>query len=151
MEGAEEERKQFVVPKKEELIEDIKNLDDEIEHVSLNLIKCDFNATEKDVERTFPDFKFVKVKKYNPGSFEVVFETKIDSIHFIKKEFDKKILSRRFFIKMGRQHKNHHEDWLAVGHVPREFRQGPRNQNRDNREKKPKAEEGETHPEEQQQ
>lgn len=94
-----------MVPKKEELIESIKGLDDDIEHVSLNLIKCDFNAVEKDVEKAFPTYHFIKVKKYNPGSFEVVFETKIDAIHFIKDEFDKKILTRRFFIKMGRQQK----------------------------------------------
>ena len=44
MNREEEEKKQFVVPKKEELIDEIKNLSDDIEHVSLNLIKCDFNA-----------------------------------------------------------------------------------------------------------
>ena len=38
-------KKQFVFPKKEELIDQIKDLDEEIKHVSLNLIKCDFNAT----------------------------------------------------------------------------------------------------------
>jgi len=103
--SGEEEKKQFVVPKKDDLIEEIKNLSDEIEHVSLNLIKCDFNAVEKDVEKSFPEFHFIKVKKYNPGSFEVVFETKIDAINFIRNSFDKKILTRRFFIKMGRQQK----------------------------------------------
>lgn len=100
----EEEKKHgFVFPKKDELIDEIKLMDDEIENVSLNLVKCDFNAVEKDVEKTFPDFKFIKIKKYNPGSFEVIFETRIDAINFIRNSFDKKICNRRFFIKMGRQ------------------------------------------------
>lgn len=129
MEGGSEEKRQFVVPKKEELIESIKELDDDIEHVSLNLIKCDFNATEKDVKKTFPEYHFIKVKNYNPGSFEVVFETKIDAIHFIKDEFDKKILARRFFIKMGRQQKERIENWTAVGHVPPQFRHTPKHSN----------------------
>lgn len=51
------------------MIDQIKALDDEIEHVSLNLIKCNFEATEKDVEKAFPEYKFIKVKNYNPGSF----------------------------------------------------------------------------------
>jgi hypothetical protein len=121
--SGEEEKKQFVVPKKDDLIEEIKNLSDEIEHVSLNLIKCDFNAVEKDVEKSFPEFHFIKVKKYNPGSFEVVFETKIDAINFIRNSFDKKILTRRFFIKMGRQQKEIAENWAAVGYVPKQFKQ----------------------------
>ncbi len=95
------------MPKKDELIDEIKNLPDEIEHVSLNLIKCDFEAVEKDVEKAFSEFHFIKVKKYNPGSFEVIFETRIDAINFIRTSYDKKILTRRFFIKMGRQQKEH--------------------------------------------
>jgi hypothetical protein len=122
MEG-EEEKRQFVVPKKEDIIEEIKNLPDDIEHISLNLIKCDFNATEKDVEKAFPDFHFIKVKKYNPGSFEVIFETRIDAINFIRNTSDKKILTRKFFIKLGRQQKEHAENWSAVGYVPRQFKQ----------------------------
>ena len=59
--SGEEERRQFVVPKKEELIDAIKDMSDDIENVSLNLIKCDFNATEKDVSKAFPDYEFVKV------------------------------------------------------------------------------------------
>ena len=118
-----EEKKQFVVPKKEELIEEIKNLSEDIEHISLNLIKCDFDAVEKDVEKSFPDFHFIKVKKYNPGSFEVIFEAKIDAINFIRNCFDKKILTRRFFIKLGPQQKEHAENWAAVGYVPKQFKQ----------------------------
>lgn len=91
--------------------------------MSLNLIKCDFNAVEKDVEKAFPDFHFIKVKKYNPGSFEVIFEAKIDAINFIRNCFDKKILTRRFFIKLGRQQKEHAENWSAVGYVPKQFKQ----------------------------
>jgi hypothetical protein len=68
-----QERKQFSVPGRDELIQQIKELDEDIEHVSLNLIKCDFNATENDIKKTFSDINFVKVKNYNPGSFEVVF------------------------------------------------------------------------------
>ena len=48
------EKKEFNYPKREEVIDQIKALDDDIEHVSLNLIKCNFDATEKDVEKTFP-------------------------------------------------------------------------------------------------
>ena len=48
-------------------------MDDDFENVSLNLVKCDFNAVEKDVSKAFPDFSFVKGKQYNPGSFEVIF------------------------------------------------------------------------------
>lgn len=99
------QKKQFSVPSREELIQQIKDLDQDIEHVTLNLIKCDFNATEKDIEKSFPEFKFIKVKNYNPGSFEVIFEMRIDAINFIKNCYDKKILTRRFFIKMGRQQK----------------------------------------------
>ena len=124
------------MPKKEELIDSIKALDDDIEHVSLNLIKCNFDAVEKDVSKTFPEFHFIKVKKYNPGSFEVIFETKIDAINFIRNEFDKKILGRRFFIKMGRQQKEHAEKWTAIGHVPKEFKKGPKGNSKEHMEKK---------------
>jgi len=72
-ETEQQEKRQFSVPSRDELIQSIKDLDEEIDHVTLNLIKCDFNATEKDIEKTFPEFKFIKVKNYNPGSFEVVF------------------------------------------------------------------------------
>lgn len=44
-----DQKKHFNFPKRDELIDQIKELDDDIEHVSLNLIKCDFAATEKDV------------------------------------------------------------------------------------------------------
>jgi hypothetical protein len=46
---------------------------------------------------------------------------KIDAINFIKNSYDKKILTRRFFIKLGRQHKDVAEDWACVGYVPRQF------------------------------
>ena len=104
------------------------------------MIKCDFEAVEKDVEKAFPEFNLIKVKKYNPGSFEVIFESKIDAINFIRNSFDKKILTRRFFIKMGRQQKEHAENWTAVGYVPKSFKQAPkRNFKHD---KEPKKEEG---------
>lgn len=127
----EQEKRQFNYPKREDIIEQIKELDDEIEHVSLNLIKCDFNATEKDVEKAFPEFRFLKVKNYNPGSFEVLLEMKIDAINFIRNCYDRKILTRRFYIKLGRQHKEVLEDWACVGYVPRKphpkkpFQKGP--------------------------
>ena len=131
-----EEKKQYNFPKRDELIEQIKALDDEIEHVSLNLIKCDFNATEKDVQKTFPEFEFVKVKNYNPGSFEVIFEMKIDAINFIRNCYDRKILARRFFIKLGRQHKEVVEDWACIGYVPKKFnnhQKGPRKHNNEHK------------------
>lgn len=134
------EKKEFNYPKREQVIDQIKALDDDIEHVSLNLIKCNFDATEKDVEKTFPEFKFIKVKNYNPGSFEIVFEMKIDAINFIRNCFDRKILNRRFFIKMGRQHKEVVEDWACVGYVPRKFNQphrGPGQHNKDGKDGKP--------------
>lgn len=65
----EHEKKEFNYPKREQVIEQIKALDDDIQRVSLNLIKCNFDATEKDVEKAFPEYKFIKVKNYNPGSF----------------------------------------------------------------------------------
>jgi hypothetical protein len=46
---------------------------------------------------------------------------KIDAINFVRNCFDRKILDRRFFIKMGRQHKEHLEDWACVGYVPKKF------------------------------
>ena len=36
------EKKKFDFPKRDELISEIKNMDDEYQYVSLNLIKCDF-------------------------------------------------------------------------------------------------------------
>jgi hypothetical protein len=105
------------------VIEQIKALDEDITHVSLNLIKCNFDAKEKDVEKAFPEYKFIKVKNYNHGSFEVIFELKIDAINFVRNCFDRKILNRRFFIKMGRQHKEVLEDWACVGYVPKKFTQ----------------------------
>ena len=78
------EKKHFVLPNLQELVALIKEMDDEIRNVSLNLIKCDFEATEKDVIKAFPEFKLKKVKNYNPGSFEVVFDEKIDAISFIR-------------------------------------------------------------------
>lgn len=48
---------------------------------------------------------------------------KIDAINFIRNCFDKKIMNRRFFIKMGRQHKEVLEDWACVGYVPKKFQQ----------------------------
>ena len=52
---------------------------------------------------------------------------KIDAINFIRTCFDKKILNRRFFIKMGRQHKEVIEDWACIGYVPKKFTH-PKNQ-----------------------
>jgi hypothetical protein len=126
------------------VIEQIKGLGEDITHVSLNLIKCNFDAKEKDVERAFPEYKFIKVKNYNPGSFEVIFELRIDAINFVRNCFDRRILNRRFFIKMGRQHKEVLEDWTCVGQVPRRFNQ-PRNSNKGKREDQPprKQENGE--------
>ena len=108
------EKKPFVLPNLQELVALIKEMDDEIRHVSLNLIKCDFEATEKDVIKAFPELKLKKVKNYKPGSFEVVFDEKIDAISFIRSYSDRKILNRRFFIKLGRQHKDRKEDWIQV-------------------------------------
>lgn len=139
----EHEKKQFSYPKREEVIEQIKALDDDIEHVSLNLIKCNFDATEKDVEKSFPEFKFIKVKNYNPGSFEVVFEMKIDAINFIRTCYDRKILNRRFFIKMGRQHKQVIEDWTCIGNVPRKFNQNKKSEHYNKDGKAPYAKKGE--------
>ena len=61
------------------------------------------------------------MKNYNPGSFEVVFDVKIDAINFIRNCYDRKILARRFFIKLGRQSKEVIEDWACVGQVPKKF------------------------------
>lgn len=72
----------------------IKELDDEIEHVSLNLIKSNFNATEDDVKKAFPDYKFLKVKQYKPGSFEVVFGSRMEAIEFTRSAPGKRILGR---------------------------------------------------------
>ena len=44
MQGEEEKKHGFVFPKKEELIDEIKLMEDDIENISLNLVKCDFNA-----------------------------------------------------------------------------------------------------------
>jgi len=55
---------------------------------------------------------------------------RIDAINFIRNCYDKKILSRRFFIKMGRQHKELIEDWTGVGYAPRQFRPN-KNYNKD--------------------
>lgn len=46
---------------------------------------------------------------------------KIDAINFIRNCYDRKILTRRFFIKLGRQTKEIVEDWACVGHVPKKF------------------------------
>lgn len=143
MEGGEDKKKQFDFPKKEDIIEEIKNIGDDIEHVSLNLIKCDFNAVEKDVEKAFPEFHFIKIKKYNPGSFEVIFEAKIDAINFVRNCSDKKILTRRFFVKMGRQQKEHAENWSAVGYVPKQFKQPyKKNAGKPGEQKEEKVQEG---------
>lgn len=55
---------------------------------------------------------------------------KIDAINFIRNCYDRKILARRFFIKLGRQKKEVVEDWACVGYVPRKFNKD--NNNRDN-------------------
>lgn len=86
-------------------------------------MKCHFDAVEKDVEKAFPEFHFIKVKKYNPGSFEVIFEAKIDAINFVRNCFGKKIMDRGFFIKLGRQQKEHAENWSAVGYNAKQFKQ----------------------------
>ena len=86
--------KKFEIPSIEEVIMAIKELDDNIEHVSLNLIKCSFSATEVDIRKTFSNYNFLKVKQYNPGSFEVVFPLRIDAIDFAKNAPGKKILGR---------------------------------------------------------
>lgn len=46
---------------------------------------------------------------------------KIDAINFIRNCYDRKILTRRFFIKLGRQHKEVVEDWACIGYVPKKF------------------------------
>ena len=48
---------------------------------------------------------------------------KIDAINFIRNCYDRKILTRRFFIKLGRQNKEVIEDWACVGQVPKKFNQ----------------------------
>lgn len=58
---------------------------------------------------------------------------KIDAIHFIKNCYDRKILNRRFFIKMGRQNKEVIEDWACIGQVPKKFN---KNYNKNNNYKK---------------
>lgn len=99
-----------------EIIEAIKELDDGIVHVSLNLIKCDFKATEDDVRAAFPEFNFIKVKNYHAGSFEVVLPLRIDAINFVKQSRDKYILSRKPIIKMGRNFPpSDNQDWVYVG------------------------------------
>ena len=96
------------------------------------------------MEKTFPEFNFIKVKNYNPGSFEVVFDLKIDAINFIRNCFDRKILARRFFIKLGRQSKEVIEDWACVGFVPKKFQNKPHNKHhqKKNFDKNKKVEEG---------
>lgn len=85
-------------------------------HVSLNLIKCDFKATEDDVRAAYPEFTFLKVKNYHPGSFEIVLPLRIDAINFVKQSRDRYILSRRPIIKMGRNYPpSDNQDWVYVG------------------------------------
>jgi hypothetical protein len=99
-----------------EIIEAIKELDDSIAHVSLNLIKCDFKATEDDVRAAFPEFTFLKVKNYHAGSFEIVLPLRIDAINFVKQSRDKYVLSRKPIIKMGRNFPPaENQDWVYVG------------------------------------
>ena len=78
------------------------------------MIKCHFDATENDVRKAFAEYDFIKVKKYNPGSFEVVFNLKIDAINFVKNSPGKKILNRIFMIKMGRTNKSVNDEWIYV-------------------------------------
>lgn len=61
----------------------------------------------------------MKVKNYKPGSYEVVFEEKIDAIHFVRDFSDKRILGRKFFVKIGKQSKEMIEDYVFVGYVPK--------------------------------
>ena len=44
---------------------------------------------------------------------------KIDAINFIRNCYDRKILTRRFYIKLGRQNKEVLEDWACVGYAPK--------------------------------
>jgi plasmid replication initiation protein len=89
-------QKKFEIPSIDEVVLAIKELDEEIEHISLNLIKANFNATEDDVRKAFPEYKdkFLKVKQYKPGSFEVVFAARMDAIDFVRGAPGKKILGR---------------------------------------------------------
>jgi hypothetical protein len=54
---------------------------------------------------------------------------KIDAINFIRNCYDRKILARRFFIKLGRQHKEVAEDWACVGYVSKNFNHHKKNPN----------------------
>ena len=46
----------------------------------------------------------------------------MDAIDFIRKCYDRRILGRRFFIKLGRQSKEIAEEWTGVGYVPKSFK-----------------------------
>ena len=67
---------------------------------------------------------------------------KIDAINFIRNCFDRKILNRRFFIKMGRQHKEVVEDWACVGYVPRKFNQPHHKKTEHQKDQKPHQKKG---------
>ena len=71
---------------------------------------------------------------------------KIDAINFIRNCYDRKILNRRFFIKLGRQNKEVIEDWACVGQVPKKFNKHYSKNNNNNYKKnhqnKKKVEEG---------
>jgi hypothetical protein len=74
---------------------------------------------------------------------------RMDAIEFIRTSYDRRILGRRFFIKMGRQSKDLAEDWTGVGYVPKSFKVDY-NKNRNQhgkQEKHEKQEESESKPE----
>jgi hypothetical protein len=58
-------------------------------------------------------------------------------------------LTRRFFIKLGRQQKEHAENWAAVGYVPKQFKQpykknvGKPGEQKEEKHEEVKVEEGE--------
>ena len=55
---------------------------------------------------------------------------RIDAINFIRNCYDRKILTRRFYIKLGRQNKEVVEDWACVGYVPRKYNNNKKNFNK---------------------
>ncbi|CAD8168041.1 unnamed protein product [Paramecium pentaurelia] len=69
------------------------------EEILLNIVKCHFDATIEEVKLAFPNFEFLKVENYNPGSFSLLFKNKEQAKEFLFTTKETKIKDRGFWIK----------------------------------------------------
>lgn len=92
------------------------------EEILLNIVKCHFDATVEEVKTTFPNFDFLKVENYNPGSFSLLFKSKEQAKEFLFTTKDtvsyvylfRKLEKEDFGSNFHHDFKSHHKKYQKI-------------------------------------